>query len=200
MNIFVVDLDPVQAAKDLPDKLVGRMALESCQMFSSWAFNTHGIRLVKKDGTLYGTKGHSNHPCTKWLYESPANVSWLLHHAIAHCEEHTARRKTIHACEKTLRGLIDDLSKEQDPLAVDFTSVTPFVLCMPEQYKNPADPVESYRNFLMGDKGYAEWNYCSPPSWWNHETHKPAREKWLAEKMRKAALRKHANKEPKNPS
>lgn len=81
MNIFVTDSCPVFSAVALPDKLVNKMATESCQMisiiYSPWYHNWGTI--PKKDGTPYNTaKGtHRNHPCTKWAAESYENLAWL---------------------------------------------------------------------------------------------------------------------------
>jgi hypothetical protein len=42
---------------------------------------------------------------------------------------------------------------------------TPFVQCMPEEYKGP-DPVKAYRAYYLGEKmGFAKWTHRDPPSW-----------------------------------
>jgi hypothetical protein len=32
---------------------------------------------------------------------------------------------------------------------------------------------------MMGEKGYAEWRYCAPPSWWDEEKFAPTRNKYF---------------------
>ena len=113
MNIFAVNNDPILAARDLPDKLVVKMPTESLQLLTPWAFNTHGVKIEKPgpDGQLalleserqyYGTKGFAHHPCAKWLYESPANVHWLLEHAFGMVDEYWQRYNKYHG---TIHGL-----------------------------------------------------------------------------------------------
>ena len=42
MNIFVTDADPIQSARNLPDKHIVKMPLETCQMlaiiYSDWYY------------------------------------------------------------------------------------------------------------------------------------------------------------------
>ena len=196
MNIFAVSDNPAEAAKDLPDKLLSKMCLESTQMLAVWGFNSRGIRIPRKDGQPYGVNGHKNHPCTLWLYESDNNVKWLVEHAYALAKEHARRRFMVtgktsdrHACLRALDSL-----REQCPDLDSLTweEHTPFPQAMPEQYKSD-DPVSSYREFMMHEKGYAVWQLKdTEPSWWNHEKHRPCREKYLAEQKQKKLQRQHA--------
>ena len=183
MNIFAVQNDPFFAAYDLPDKLVVKMPTESLQLLTPWAFNVHGAYIQKPDGTNYGIKGFAHHPCAKWLYESPANVHWLLEHAFGMADEYWQRYNKYHG---TLHGLNQiwtlvyknhnkDNSKDH----------TPFVMAMPEEFKVPKDPVTAYRNYINEYKGYAEWRYSKKPDWWNEAKHEPVRKQYLAEREAK---------------
>ena len=74
MNIFVVHADPDKAAKQLPDKHVTKMILESAQMLSI-VFSKHYWdigEVMKVDGTPFKTErgAFKNHPCT--LRTTPA--------------------------------------------------------------------------------------------------------------------------------
>ena len=190
MNIFAVHDDPRLAARDLPDKLVVKMPTESLQLLTPWAYNAHGAYIQKPDGTTYGIKGFAHHPCAKWLYESPANVHWLLEHAFGMADEYWQRYNKDHG---TLYGLnqIRTLvyKKHNKDNSKDHT---PFVLAMPEQYKNPDNPVQSYRDYLLNEKGYAVWKYNNEPDWWNYDTHRPARERYFAEREFKRIERANA--------
>jgi hypothetical protein len=186
LNIFVVDEDPAQAARELPDKLIVKMPLESVQMLAIWYFDVHGKTVQKKDGGDYKIKGHANHPCTRWLYGSEGNVKWLLSHATELCEEYTRRYGKVHACAKPISAILNEVGSE------GFENHDQFALALPEKYKTD-DAISSYRDYLMSEKGYAEWNKGTPPpGWWDHEKHRPVREKYLAEKKLKATMRRNA--------
>ena len=191
MNIFAVHADPGVAARSLPDKLVVKMPTESLQLLTPWAYNAHGAYIQKPDGTNYGIKGFAHHPCAKWLYESPSNVHWLVEHAFGMVDEYWQRYNKDHG---TLYGLNQIRSlvykKHNESNSIDYT---PFVLAMPEQYKNPENPVQSYRDYLLNEKGYAVWKHNNEPDWWNHEVHRPARERYLAEKEEKRIQRANVN-------
>lgn len=204
MNIFAVDDDPTLAGRSLPDKLIVKMPVESTQMLTPWAFNTFGVKfekpvpggqldLVDSEKKFYGVKGFAHHPCSKWLYESPSNVFWLIEHAFAMVDEYWLRYSgnKYHGSTTLLNQLIKLFYKEYGP-DVKSSEHTPFVQAMPEEYKNPTDPVQAYRNYLMGAKGYAEWRYCSPPEWWDSEKHGPSREKYLEEQLLKKIERQNA--------
>jgi hypothetical protein len=190
MNIFAVHADPIVAARSLPDKLVVKMPTESLQLLTPWAYNAHGFITLKLDGTNYSIKGFSHHPCAKWLYESPSNVHWLLEHAFGMADEYWQRYNKDHG---TLHGLNQIRTLVYKNHNKDNSrDYTPFVLAMPEQYKNPENPVQSYRDYLLNEKGYAVWKHNNHPDWWDHETHRPARERYLAEKEEKRIQRANA--------
>ena len=198
MNIFAVDEYPIKAARALPDKLVVKMPTESLQLLTPWAFNVHGVKIKKpgqqeffeSDQKFYGTKGFAHHPCAKWLYESPANVHWLLEHAFGMVDEYWQRYNKDHG---TLFGLnqVRDLvyRRHNKDNSCDHT---PFVLAMPDQYKNSEDPVQSYRNYLLHEKGYAVWKHNNEPGWWDHDVHRDARQRYLQDQQIKREMRKNA--------
>ncbi len=70
MNIFVTDPCPIQSARNLPDKHIVKMPLETCQMlaiiYSDWYYGVG--KLYKKDGYAYRTAhgAFRHHPCTQW--------------------------------------------------------------------------------------------------------------------------------------
>jgi hypothetical protein len=159
-------------------------------LLTPWAYNAHGFITLKTDGTNYGLKGFAHHPCAKWLYESPSNVHWLLEHAFGMADEYWQRYNKDHG---TLYGLDQIRTLVYKNHNKDNSrDHTPFVLAMPEQYKNPENPVQSYRDYLLNEKGYAVWKHNNEPDWWNHETHRPARERYLAEKEEKRIQRANA--------
>lgn len=183
MNIFAVDEHPTLAARALPDKLVVKMPTESLQLLTPWAYNTHGVYTKKPDGSFYSVKGYAHHPCMKWQYESPANVAWLLRHSVEMCKEYSCRYGKRHGALSGLRQVLDLFLKEHGTYF--WTNHTPFVLAMPDRYKDPSNPVQSYRSYLLHEKGYAVWKDNNEPEWWDHSLHSTARKRYLAEREAK---------------
>lgn len=182
MNIFAVNEDPRLAARDLPDKLVVKMPTESLQLLTPWAFNAHGVYTRKPDGTTYGIKGFAHHPCAKWLYESDANLMWLLEHAIEMSQEYTRRYNKQHGVNYAIEQLVKLTQNWMPGISCDHTE---FVQAMPEEFKVPGDAVTAYRNYINGYKGYAEWRYSEKPDWWDEAKHEPVRQQYLAEREAK---------------
>ena len=102
MNIFVTDPCPIQSARNLPDKHIVKMPLETCQMlaiiYSDWYYGVG--KLYKKDGTPYRTAhgAFRNHPCTQWAAANQYNLAWLIRHGYALCHEYQARYNKVHTC------------------------------------------------------------------------------------------------------
>lgn len=206
MNIFAVNDDPRLAACDLPDKLIVKMPTESLQLLTPWAFNTHGVKIEKpgqkelfeSDKKYYGIKGFAHHPCAKWLYESPANVAWLLDHAFGMCDEYEKRYEKQHGVLFGLDQLLT-LWLDKGNSWVYAENHTEFVQAMPEEFKIPGDSVTAYRNYINGYKGYAEWRYSEKPDWWDETKHEPVRKQYLAEREEKRLKRKN-DKYPRVPA
>ncbi len=151
MNIFVVDEDPRIAARQLCDKHVVKMILESAQMLCS-AF---------ENGEAPYRRAYYNHPCTKWARESTANYEWLLTHAYQLCDEYFDRYSKVH---KSLDA-IDWCDNHYADLNLPNTILTPFAQAMPDEYKND-DAVKAYRDYYNGEKSYfAKWKSQLVPEW-----------------------------------
>ena len=189
MNIFAVNDDPLLAARDLPDKLVIKMPTESLQLLTPWAFNAHGVYTQKTDGTNYGIKGFAHHPCAKWLYEDPANVHWLLEHAFGMADEYWQRYNKDHGTLYGLNQIRTLVYKNHNK--ENSKDHTPFVQAMPEEFRIKNNPVQAYRNYINGYKGYAEWRYSKKPDWWDEVMHEPVRKQYLAERESKRMKRQH---------
>ena len=168
MNIFVTDKDPAQAAKNLCDKHIAKMIVESAQMLSTaWWLLDSGC-----PGASIYKPTHKHHPCTKWVMESDGNYLWLGQHAMAMCLEFTRRYGGIHKTQ----ALVECLWKHPPRNIPNhgMRHMTPFVdaYCGDDPVGHfmcyvPGDPVQSYRNFYKLDKTrFAKWNHGSKPSWW----------------------------------
>lgn len=163
MNIFVLDKHPVIAAKYNCDKHVVKMVVELFQQLGS-AMIRHGAKPEQMPLTLKGTPlkgGYHNHPCTLWCGDTRINYMWASTHAIALCEEYTARYGKIHSCEAGIKQLADmQYMIPEGPLM-------PFAQAMPDQYKSH-DAVTAYRNYYLNDKkNFAKWSKLNnTPNWW----------------------------------
>lgn len=107
---------------------------------------------------------HYNNPPTVWTRTSKQNFEWLLEHGYALSKEYTKAYKKIHKSNEVLDWCKNNYEKVQLP----DIGLTPFILCMPEQYKVPGDPITSYRNFYKGAKiKFAKWTHGrQQPHWW----------------------------------
>ena len=157
MNIFVVDNDPVTAAKQLCDKHVVKMILESAQMLCS---------CFPKGEAPY-KRAFYNHPCTIWARESKENYEWLLDHAYAMCQEYTRRYGKVHKSLDTIHWCFCNYNQ----LNLPRKGLTPFAQAMPEEYKNDC-AVTAYRAYYNGEKSYfAKWTTRDIPKWFMNKLH-----------------------------
>ena len=168
MNIFAVDADPVKAARQLPDRHVTKMILESAQMLSL-VFSDHywGIgQVMKVDGTPFKTaKGaFKKHPCTIWAAAKPENCAWLIQHACALCVEFRKRYGHKHKLEKSLFDCKKLFHRETGDAITIYSMVDGFARAMPEEFKfdNTITDVEAYRMYVASKPWVAD-NYLRIP-------------------------------------
>ena len=178
MNIFVLNEVPQTAARDMCDKHVVKMIVESAQMLSTahrvldgeqyteLSANNRRIKRWKSphklmEDILYKAS-FVGHPCTKWVMENNKNYYWLVEHAYELCREYTRRYGKVHKSDDLI-SLIRFRKPANIPIA---DSITPFAQAMPEEYKNE-DAVKAYRAYYLGEKtGFAVWNHSETPSWY----------------------------------
>lgn len=151
MNIFILHTNPKIAAQMMFDKHIVKMALETAQILSTI------------NGGPYQPT-HQNHPCVKWAGEANMNYEWLIEHGKAICKEYTYRFNKIHKCEDVIEYL-------ENPLVQIPLGITPFVLCMPNEFKEKyldgtPQTVESYRAYYRSKASFAKWTKRAPPEWW----------------------------------
>lgn len=153
MNIFILDKDPVAAAKMHCDKHVVKMILETAQMLSTAVRLTDGVNL---DGLYRAT--HKNHPCSKWARESSANFLWLKDYGLALCAEYTNRYGKKHKSQ----SIIENVTADSIPAG----PLTKFAIAMPDHCKISDNPVECYREYYRVEKRrFASWKYTEKPEW-----------------------------------
>ena len=170
MNIFVTDDCPIQSARNLPDKHIVKMPLETCQMlsiiYSDWYYGVG--KLYKSDGTPYRTAhgAFRKHPCTIWAADNQYNLAWLIEHGLALCDEYTQRYGKVHTCldviyqaERIYRRCFDLDTTDAA------TRVTSFTRAMPESLKfdTSISTITAYQRYL-NTKPWLATNYLRIPS------------------------------------
>jgi hypothetical protein len=177
VNIFILDIDPIDAAITQCDKHIVKMILESGQMLSTAHRVLDGEVSVtvkngrktkqyllsdERDEALY-KPAHVNHPCSIWCRESSANYEWLFLHFLALGEEYTSRYGKEHL---TIQKLANHLWDAPDNIAQK--NLTPFALAMPDEFKTD-DPVESYRDYYCSKQASFNmvWTNRNVPAWFN---------------------------------
>ena len=171
MNIFVTDPCPIQSARNLPDKHIVKMPLETCQMlsiiYSDWYYGVG--KLYKQDGTPYRTAhgAFRNHPCTQWAAANQYNLAWLIRHGYALCHEYDLRYGKVHTCLDVISQAERIYHKSFDIISLSYASrlVTDFTRAMPEsiKYDTTIDTITAYKQYL-NTKPWLASNYLRIPS------------------------------------
>jgi hypothetical protein len=192
MNIFILDENPVKAAKMQCDKHVVKMIIESAQMLCTthryldgkeWIdYSKNGRKITRWDHWTDPPMESSNrpmlyksvminHPCTIWTCESWDNYYWHVEHALELCAEYTRRYRKVHATEKIIRWCKKYAPRNRRSRSNSFfgKGLTPFAQAMPDHYKVSGDAVQAYRNYYIGDKArFAKWKESSlVPEWFS---------------------------------
>lgn len=153
MNIFVLDRDPVVAARYACDKHVVKMVLETAQILCSALFlNNDNIPIQYKPT-------HVKHPCVLWAAKSIENFRWLVYHGLGLADEYNFRYKKIHKSSNVILdcGNLDYI--------IPAGGLTEFEQCMPKPYID-SDPVIGYHNYYNNDKAkFAKWTLRDVPYW-----------------------------------
>ena len=170
MNIFVTDSCPIQSARNLPDKHIVKMPLETCQMlaiiYSDWYYGVG--KLYKSDGTPYRTAhgAFRNHPCTQWAAADQYNLAWLIEHGLALCFEYTARYNKVHTCQNVIYQAESIYHKcfTQD-ITDAATYVRDFTRAMPDHLKSDftITTTTAYQRYL-NTKPWVATNYLRIPT------------------------------------
>jgi hypothetical protein len=181
MNIFMVDKDPIIAAKMLCDRHVCKMIIESAQMLStahrvldgemfiSKTASNRNIKRYKHNDPIYNDvlyhASFINHPCTKWVMESNSNYDWLYQHMIELNSEFKLRynHENDHLTIQKL-GLILEKRPKSIPNVNKITKLKP---CMPDHCVISNDTINSYRNYYKLEKrGFATWKQPAEIPYW----------------------------------
>lgn len=164
MNIFVLDLNPKEAARQMADQHIRKMALESAQLLCG-AF---------EEGVAPYKRSHYNHPCAKWARATRQNYEWLIEHGFEICEEFVRRfhptADVYHSSEEVIEWCYDNYLK----LHLPSVGLTNFAQAMPSQFWRQS-PTAAYREYYRTNKREfktpngierASWTNRAVPDWW----------------------------------
>lgn len=158
MNIFVLDEDPIVAARYQCDKHVVKMMLETAQLLST------AQRELDPDSPLIEhvyKPTHKNHPCAVWVRESSANYGWTIEHLQGLLFEYRQRYKKTSKIEREILPVLLEMRNPSPK-----KPLTPFAQAMPDEYKRQ-DAVEAYRLYYRAEKAaFARWERSVQPDWW----------------------------------
>lgn len=165
MNIFVLDADPLVAAKYHNDRHVVKMILESAQLLSTAHHMLDGQGAKRVRGIL--RPSHQNHPCALWARANSGAYQWLHGLMGGLLSEYMARYGRQHVYGYPPKAsLYTRLAVE--PYDLPKGPAPPFAQAMPLKYRRP-DPVAAYRLYYFYEKSHlACWREpASVPDWWD---------------------------------
>jgi hypothetical protein len=155
LQLFILDSDPLKAAKMHCDKHVVKMPLEAAQILST----VHHIHDSIYKEKCY-KKTHEKHPCVIWASKSPKNYEWALSLLKALLSEYTFRYEKIHKSSELLKYL------EYNPVKSDIDELTPFAQAIPKEYISD-NAVTAYRNYYISEKSsFCKWSKRKAPEWY----------------------------------
>ena len=180
MNLFVLDADPIESARQHCDNHIVKMVLEGGQLLGSTMWIQNRISRKKDIQALekvpnywrdfprkdangithpYGI-GFLHHPSAKWARASYENWKWTMDMCLEMTFEHERRWGKV----TSMRSIMEWFAANEPP-GLERTGLTPFYLAMPEQLKTE-DAIHSYRLYYAGWKEYfAKWRNVEP-KWW----------------------------------
>jgi len=152
MNVFYTSASPEEAARNLCDKHVGKMLIESAQLLAT-ANHLRGHPVTYKPT-------HVNHPSAVWTRSSPLHYAWVLYHAQALVYEFDLRYDKRHKTGQYVFG----------ELALDFPGTPTWSdppQCMPDEFKG-AFTIDAYRRYYKSKEKVMqmEWRKARPQPWW----------------------------------
>lgn len=186
MNIFVLNENPILAARDHCDKHLVKMILESGQMLCAahwigWQRMLNPPSDLKRkelqawlhDNVLPDLRPpwkmtHVSHPCTQWTQRAWGNYMWHSRLGLELCAEYERRYNRVHKSLEVHRWLNRRVPPTFEGSTENPVGITPFALAMPEDCKVAGDAVQSYRNYYTKNKvRIAKWKHSDAPTWWN---------------------------------
>lgn len=154
MNLFILDRDPVVAARMNCDKHVCKIILEAYQMMSLAHLNYGGDH-----PGLWNARTYNNNHVSLWVRENLSNYAWTSAHAVALCDEYTLRYRRVHKCREMIEWCVEHVP----PLPTG--ALSPFRQAVAEDCYD-VDPVRAYHLYYVRYKRrFAKWRLGNVPGW-----------------------------------
>jgi len=175
MNIFILSINPKDAAEAHGDKHVVKMILEACQMLYTAHWLAVHPELMKERSAIKISAAHKvlsvpshmqtapkrksadesgfrpvhlHHPCTIWVRECLGNYMWTVELALALAAEYEFRWPgRTHSCKAHAQWL-----KANIPPGMNSAGRNGFAIAMDDEYRVINDPVASYIKYYKGSK------------------------------------------------
>ena len=177
MNLFYLDRQAAECARQHCDKHVVKMIIEYAQLLSAAHRILDGVQseiiqnnrrkqvwTLPTDAPFY-VASHVKHPDAIWCRATAPNYRFLVTLFTHLCDEYTHRYGRVHATDTKLRQHL-----AQFPQNIPAGAFTEPPQCMPDEYKAP-DVVTAYQNLYVGSKArFAKWTNRQPPSWFIQRT------------------------------
>ena len=182
MNLFILDKDPVEAARLQCDRHVVKMVVESAQMLSTAhrmldgaeerrpsnsgkTMSRYWVLPDDREDVLYKAV-HMHHPCTVWTMQSNNNYTWHWIHFAALCDEYTYRYGKVHKTDLLLREKLKALPRN---IPVGYLTSQPLAMKSNPECMFQNDVVKSYRAFYQTKQHRFKmaWTERSVPEWFN---------------------------------
>jgi len=180
MNIFYLNKDPKQCAREHIDKHVVKMIIEYAQLMSTahrmldgteyWDKTKAGRRIRRwkledrREEQLYKAS-HINHPDAQWVRQTTGNYAYLWQLFNALCNEYTYRYGRVHETDRKLRGVL--ICPPQNLKEGDMTEPPQ---CMPDHCKH-SDVITAYKNYYIQEKkSFSNWKKRTIPKWFVEAT------------------------------
>jgi hypothetical protein len=168
MNIFVVDVRPEIAARQLCNRHIIKMPSETVNLLL-WPFKLQGIDLPKNENGETIRLSHLNHPCSIFTRLNSVNYNWVWSHYFYLCAEYKERYKRTHGSFIYNQFILENYSKLNLPYG---DNLTDFPRCFGNvinlEDSNDICTVDLYHKYYWLDKQeFARWPSIDKiPSWW----------------------------------
>lgn len=168
MQIFLTNKELRQCAKDLDDKRLNKIIVESMQIISTsfWINDCDAAETLYSEKKIY-LPTHEHHPLVKWCAENNDNYSFVIIYCIHLCYEYKFRFGKFH---KTLNILYNLISKRY----INFYPIEENIK-MPNattNHKHIKNIYEAYKKELIlkwnNDKIKPKWTKRDKPNWYKN--------------------------------
>lgn len=188
MNLFILDTDPVEAAKQNCDSHVCKIILEVADMLCLSHWENGGLpsnappdllrpkMIIDKRGrvrTLYKYRATSqvNNHVSKWVRASRQNYLWTVEHGIELCRQyelrywHNLKKRGMicHAARPFIEWFGSNIPTIPDTELHEFRQA---VARTPYDCYRQDDPVTAYKEYYVRYKArFAKWRLGNIPEW-----------------------------------